>query len=148
MTRLAGFYRLSRGDKVRVLATAGLLLWIWVGISVIPFDRFRSVLVRVGDAGGAIMPGSPSNGQIARLVDVVDDNLPGHRTCLVRSLTTEVLLRTYDHSFHHRIGVDKTNDGDVKAHSWIEYEDEILIGHVEDMDRYEALPPLNDGENL
>jgi len=147
MSRITGFCQLSHGDKARALVAAALLLWIWAGITLFPFDRFRSVLVRVGDAGG-FLPGSPSIGRIARLVDVVDANLPGHRTCLVRSLTTEVLLRAYDHSFRHRIGVEKTTDGDVQAHSWIEYQDEVLIGQVEDMDRYEVLPPLNDGENL
>lgn len=148
MSRLTGFRRLSLGDKVRALVAATLLLCIWAGITVVPFDRFRAVLVRVGDAGRAIMPGSPSIGQIARLVDVVDVNLPGQRTCLVRSLTTEVLLRAYGHQFDHRIGVDKTTEGDVKAHSWIEHQNEVLIGQVEDLDRYEVLPPLNDGENL
>jgi hypothetical protein len=91
---------------------------------------------------GKLVIGSPAPERIAHTVDVTDRNLPGERKCLVRSLSTEVLLRVYDCHFTHRIGVDRTADGAVRAHSWIEHDGDVLIGQLDDLDAFEPLPPL------
>jgi hypothetical protein len=51
----------------------------------------------------------------------------------------------YGHEPTHRLGVDKDSEDGVKAHSWLEYDGEILVGDLPDLDRYEPLPPLESG---
>jgi len=147
MSRLNSFRSLPPGDQFRLTAAAGLLLVVWGGVVVVSFDRFRWFLVRLGNLCGRVIPGTPSARRVASAVAVADRHLPGDRTCLVRSLSTEVLLRIYDCEFTHRIGVDRTVDGTVRAHSWIEYDGDVLIGQLDDLDAFEPLPPLHSGSS-
>lgn len=147
MGRLSGFLAASVGDQARLLTAATLLLAVRVGVFVLPTERCRRLLVTPATACARFVPGSPSPARVARAVEVADRNLPGHRTCLMRSLTTEALLRLYDHEVDHRIGVDKTPDGEFEAHSWIEHDGEVLLGDLEDLSRFQPLPSLNGDES-
>lgn len=143
MSRVDQFAGLSRGDQLRLVAATGLLLVTWGGVIAFSFDRFRCGLLGAGRLGERVLPGTPDPERVARIVDVADRHVPGDRKCLVRSLVTETLLNAYGYEVDHRIGVDRaTNDG-IEAHSWIEYEGEILIGQLENIERFEPLPPLD-----
>lgn len=141
MSRIRVTLSLPLGDKIRLLAASVTLFAIWGGTGLFSFGRFRRALLRVGAVGASVVPGDPSPTRVAWAVDAADRHLPGDRTCLVRSLTAETLLRTYGYEPTHRIGVDRDDDT-VEAHSWIEYDDAVLIGHVEDLSKFEPLPPL------
>jgi hypothetical protein len=106
----------------------------------------RTSLLWIARRGRVLAPGDPSPRRIARTINVVDCRIPGHRTCLVRSMTCETLLGWHGHIPTHRLGVDPDSDDGFVAHSWLEYEGDILIGD-EDVDRYEPLPPLNRSED-
>jgi len=140
--RIRAFFSLCPNDQFRLITASCLLIVIWAGVFVVSFQRFRLVLVKIGILSESIMPGSPTPERVAKTVDTADRHLPGERTCLVRSLSTEVLLTSYNCAFTHRIGVDRTSGGQVHAHSWIEYNGKILIGQLEDMSGFEPLPPL------
>lgn len=146
MGRLRAFAAMSTGDRVRFLSATALLLAVRLSVVVVPFARLRVALVRIGDAAARVVPGSPRPARVAWAVDAADRNVPGDRSCLVRSLTTETLLRAYGHEPVHRIGVDRGDDGAVEAHSWIEYDGDVLIGQLDDLGRYEPLPPLAAGD--
>ncbi|MCU4743565.1 lasso peptide biosynthesis B2 protein [Halobacteria archaeon AArc-m2/3/4] len=148
MGRVARFLAVPVGDKARLLTAATLLLVVRVGIFVVSLSRCRRLLLTVAAIASRIVPGSPTPPRVARAVDVADTYLPGQRTCLMRSLTSETLHRLYGHEIDHRIGVDKTDDGTFEAHSWIEYDGEILIGDLEDLSRFEPLPSLNEADWL
>ncbi|WP_092664363.1 lasso peptide biosynthesis B2 protein [Halorientalis persicus] len=148
MPDLRAFLSLPLGDKVRLSLSVFLLLFIWGGVVVMSFNRFRKLLLKIGKAGSSVIPGSPSPGRVARSVDFADRSLPGDRTCLVRSLTAETLLRMYGYVPKHRIGVDKNEKGAVEAHSWIEYNGAILIGDLEDLSRFKPLPSLDEVGHL
>lgn len=66
----------------------------------------------------------------------------------MRSLTAEALLRLYAFTPDHRIGVTKEKETDMKAHSWLEIDDNVLIGNLEDLSRYEPLPSLQMWDQL
>lgn len=163
MGRLAGFLAVSMGGQFRLLLAAALLVTVRVGIVALSFDRCRRVLLVPAGIFSRIVPGAPSPPRIAWAVDAADRSIPGHRTCLMRSLSAEVLHVLYDHDVIHRIGVDANPPDDAspshrqsspaitppagidfEAHSWIEYDGEVIIGHLEDLSRFEPLPPLND----
>lgn len=139
VARLRG---LSVGDYPRLATAVCLLLAIDLAVVVLPFARLRETLVRSASLLGRLVPGAPSAARIVWAVEVADGTVPGHRTCLVRSLSAEVLLLLYDIRPAHRIGVHP-EDG-LEAHSWLEIDGEIVIGDLEDLSRYEPLPPLDD----
>jgi len=130
---------LTVGDFARLGTASVLLLCCWGGV-VVSFARLRAALLWAADKAG--VPGSPSPSRIVWAVHVVDQRLPGERKCLVRSLTAEVLLHLYGFSPTHRIGVDRTTEGDIQAHSWLVWNDDVLIGQLPDLDSFEELPPL------
>ncbi|ELZ30327.1 hypothetical protein C475_01292 [Halosimplex carlsbadense 2-9-1] len=146
MERVRKFVSAPPGDRLRLAVASGLLVVISGGLLAVSFDRLRWVLAGAGDLGARFVPGTPTAGQVVAAVDVADSWLPGSRTCLVRSLTAEVLLRTYGHSFEHRIGVDRDEADSVRAHSWIESGDEVLIGDVDNLEEYEPLPAISAGD--
>jgi hypothetical protein len=143
MGRIGGFLSVSLGDKFRLLSSTILLPAVSVGIGFLSFSRVRALLLWVAAVGRPLIPGTPTPGRIVWTVEVADDHLPGDRTCLVRSLTGEMLLCLYDFHPEHRIGVAKDADGTVEAHSWLEHEGRILIGELDDLTRYEPLPSLD-----
>lgn len=161
MGRLAGFIAIPIGDKGRVVTAALLLLVVRVGIFVVSFARFRRAVLAPAGALSRIVPGSPSPARVAWAVEVTDRTLPGERTCLMRSMTSETIHRLYGHDVVHRIGVDPdgeggggagpgpgAGDGTFMAHSWIEHDGEVLVGDLEDLSRFEPLPPLDGSDGL
>lgn len=146
MGKLRTFLSYPLGTQVRLIAGACLLLVLPVALRLVSFSCLRETLLSIATGAGHVHIDDPQAVHVARTVAVADRALPGSRKCLTRSLTTEFLLRVYGYSPTHRIGVDKEPDGTVKAHSWIEHEGRILIGDLEDLNRYEPLPPLDGGD--
>ena len=140
---VVGFFSGSTAEKARYLLTATLLATLPAILLIAPFSAVRRVLTRGTNVLKPLVTASPSAHEITGVVERTDWHLPGERKCLVRSLTTETLLRLYGYTPSHRIGVDKEADGEIKAHSWIEYDGEILIGDLENLSRYQRLPPLD-----
>jgi hypothetical protein len=144
MKRIMTLLSLSPGDQFRLFSAALLLLIVPAAIGVLPFSRVRYALLRSAALATPIVPGAPGPTRLTWAVSVADHHLPGSRSCLVRSLASEALLRLYGHTPAHRIGVDPDADDGFMAHSWLEYEGDVLIGDVEQLSQYEALPPLDD----
>jgi len=150
MHRVKQFVAAPLSDKVRLVSVSVLLLTLHIALVVFSLSEVRAVLVRGSDFAADGLPGDPTPSRLARTVDVADHHLPGDRTCLVRSVTAETLLRLYGHRPEHRIGVMKDEDGGggIRAHSWIELDGEILIGELEDLSEYSRLPSLDHGGEL
>ncbi|RQH01242.1 lasso peptide biosynthesis B2 protein [Natrarchaeobius oligotrophus] len=159
MGRVYGFLRISSGDKFRALLAAALLVAVRFSFVLVSFASCRRVLIGTTARLSPIVPGSPPPARVAWAVDATDRNLPGSRTCLMRSLTSEAIHRLYDHDVVHQIGVDPIGDerpdglepagtpnGGFEAHSWIECEGEVILGDLGDLSRFEPLPPLNGTE--
>lgn len=140
VSRLRG---LSPGDYARLLAASGLLVYARVGLAVWSLTGVRGMLLWLTSFVSGTVPGSPAPARVTGAVAAADKYLPGSRTCLMRSVTSETLLRLYGYAPTHRIGVDKGDD-DFEAHSWIEYDGEVLIGGQGDLSRFETLTALNE----
>lgn len=142
------FLSSSPGDQARLSASAVLLVALSAGFAVGSFSRIRRYLLWVCDTISPIVLGNPTAGRVASAVDVADRLVPGDRTCLMRSLTAEALLRLYAYTPEHRIGVTKETDDEMKAHSWLELQGDVLIGGLEDLSQYQPLPSLEMGDQL
>ncbi|WP_164471779.1 lasso peptide biosynthesis B2 protein [Halosimplex salinum] len=144
MGTVARLRALSRGDYLRLFAASGLLVVARVGLSLWSLHGLRTLLVRV--ARRVTVPGSPTPLRVAWAVSTADRRLPGSRTCLMRSVATETLLRLYGYTPTHRLGVDREGSDSIEAHSWIELDGDVLIGGQPDLSRFDTLPPLNERE--
>lgn len=142
------FLSSSPGDQARLSAATVLLIMISIGFVVGSFSRIRRYLLWSCDTISSVVPGSPTPARVVSAVDVADRLIPGERTCLMRSLTAEALLRLYAFTPEHRIGVAKESGDDMKAHSWLELRGDVLIGDLEDLSQYKPLPSLEMGDQI
>lgn len=141
--KLRTFARYGAGDQARLLAAAVLLAVVHGTVALVSFDWLRRALGGVAVAG-SVVPGDPRPVRVAWAVKVADRHVPGERKCLHRSLTAETIHRVYGHDVAHCIGVDPTDESGFKAHSWIEYDGDVLVGDLPDFDRYEPLGSLDE----
>jgi len=143
MSRISAFLSAKPGDQFRLLIASALLLSLPFIFPIGSFARIRRVMLRVSERGEWIVQGTPKYSRVVLAVKVADSQLPGSRTCLVRSSTAEVLLRLYGFTPEHRIGVAKEDSGEISAHSWLKLDGEVIIGELDDLPRFDPLPSLD-----
>jgi hypothetical protein len=143
MGRVSAFLSVRLGDQFRLLLAAALLLALPVVFFVGTFAQIRRRLVRLSERVARFVPGTPTYTRVVSAVKVADSRFPGNRKCLTRSSAAEVLLRLYGFAPDHRIGVAKEDDGEIEAHSWLEFDDDVIIGDLEDLGRFDPLPSLD-----
>ena len=59
--------------------------------------------------------------------------------CLVKALTTQLLLNRFGYPHQLRIGVAKGATSGIEAHAWIECEGKVLMGAAYDLNRFKPL---------
>lgn len=126
---------------VCLVGVALLVVLIHIGTRTLPFGTLRKaqqILLRwrFHKTSGTSVE------NIARWIIYVERWLPGNRTCLTQALATETLLWWYGHSPKLYIGVDRDTTGGIEAHSWVQNEGEIIIGHVPGLQDYTSFQPL------
>ncbi|MBE9065714.1 lasso peptide biosynthesis B2 protein [Leptolyngbya cf. ectocarpi LEGE 11479] len=70
-------------------------------------------------------------------VTVASCYTPHGAKCLAKALTTQLLLTRYGYTHQLHIGV--AMDGAFEAHAWIEYEDRVIMGGLQDLSRFQSL---------
>jgi hypothetical protein len=65
-------------------------------------------------------------------------------TCLPQALTTRVMLERRGIPNELVIGVTKAGTGTLEAHAWIEVDDRVIVGHLNDLSRFHRMPELPD----
>jgi len=143
---LSRYRSLTVGDVGRLSVATGLLAILRVSFVVLSFAPTRDRLLEVVSRLAPAIPGTPSPRRVVWAVEVADRRLPGSRTCLMRSLSAEALVRLYGYDPAHRIGVDPGSNDGFAAHSWLEWDGTIIIGDLADLSKYEPLPPLDEYE--
>jgi len=63
-------------------------------------------------------------------------------TCLTQALATQVLLGRCGHPASLRIGVARSERGQLQAHAWVESQGRIVFGGLKNLSHYTPLPPL------
>ncbi len=143
MGRIFSFLSTRLGDQFRLLFAAALLVLLPILFQVGTFARIRRRLVRLSERVARFVPGTPTHTRVVSAVEVADRHLPGDRKCLTRSSAAEVFLCLYGFAPDHRIGVTKEDDGEIAAHSWLELDNEVIIGDLNDLARFDPLPSLD-----
>ncbi len=61
-------------------------------------------------------------------------------TCLSKSLAGQILLAQHDYRTELHVGVAKDNMQRLEAHSWLTKDGEIILGYLEDINRFQEFP--------
>ena len=140
MKQLSKFLGLPRSERRLLLNAAFLLGAIRVGLWLLPFQTLRRLLARIY-ATRTQLQKRVSVGRVVWAVEVVSWYMPGVK-CLARALATQMLLNQHGHPAHLRIGVARSETGQLQAHAWVESQGRIVSGGLRDLWRYTPLPPL------
>lgn len=78
----------------------------------------------------------------SRILWAIDTVNPfvSHATCFPRALTAKTLLAQAGFESTLRIGITKSLEGKLEAHAWLERDGQVIIGDLEDLQRYTLLP--------
>jgi hypothetical protein len=119
----------SRSSVEWVLAARALvsMATIVVAMRLLPYNKWRGLAV----ASGRVRRSDPSvvsAQQVVRAMESASRFVPGGANCLVRALTTRMLMARYCMSSTLRMGVAKTLDGYLEGHAWLEYQGAVLVG--------------------
>lgn len=143
MDRLRRFLRRPAQERTLFVKALLMLGLVRVGLWLFPFQTLRRFLDRFArtptDQHSA--DGSSLN-QVIWAVEAASRYVPGTRTCLVQALVARVLLVRRGHAVRLRIGVTKSEEGQLEAHAWVEGEDGIVIGGEDSLSRFTPLPYL------
>jgi hypothetical protein len=148
MRKLHKFLWLSNSDRQLLLNTFILLGLVRLGLWLLPFQRLRQLLTKLGRSPLQYQQGQQIQlSKIVWAVNLSSRYLPGKVKCLARALTTQVIMTRHGFSPQLRIGVAKGETGKLEAHAWIESQGKIVIGYLKDLSRFTPLPSL-EGERL
>jgi hypothetical protein len=139
---LARFLALPAPELRLIVASAGRLAAIRVGLWVLPFRWIHGAVRRREDH--ARTPGRrpiPHPERVVWAVGVAGRLVP-RATCLVRALAAQGLLARHGHASQLRLGVTRGTGPAFEAHAWLEHDGRVLIGGPVD-GRYVPLPALD-----
>ncbi len=77
--------------------------------------------------------------KIARMVSLAGRRSPWRTTCLRQALGLWFLLARRGIATELRLGVEKSVEGDLAAHAWVEHDGQVLIGGEYVQHRYMVL---------
>ena len=107
-----------------------LLCAIRVSLSVVPLTVVLQGLRRLPRHNGA--SGDDATIRLVTwVVNIASRKISATNTCLVRAIAAFVFLAR--RGFHLRmvVGVERTGEGPLRAHAWLDYEGRIILGGAE-----------------
>lgn len=140
MNRLSKLAALRPGDR-QLLAMAGMtVLAVRVALWLIPYGRTREFLKRSSQKAKRTQEPRESPDRVAWAVRTSSKAVP-KASCLTQALAAELLLARRGHDSELRIGVARGEGGRFEAHAWLEANGEIVIGALDDLERFTPLGP-------
>ena len=112
---------------------------IRLGTEFFPFSTVKRLLEKLKPISGGFKKYF-SEEELVRSVTVVSRYIP-EATCLAQALTTQFLLQQAGYQACLPIGVTEAEEGNRKAHAWVESHGRILIGGF-DINKYTHLLAL------
>jgi hypothetical protein len=137
--RIHKFLKLSWRDQLLLLYAVFVVAAVTLGLWVLPWPALQSQLLKLTNwcsRFGTIQ--RPPAEHIAWAVKVAGSLIP-KATCLPQALAAQLLLNQNAYSAELKIGVVRNEAGKLGAHAWVTSEGNILIGSVQDLDRFVPL---------
>jgi hypothetical protein len=138
--QLFKLFQLKKIELQLLLESYLLLSSIRLGLWLLPFGKLQKILNKISSPRKLAV-----RVQIKQIITAINRSSrysPGDVKCLARALTTEFLLNVYGYFPQLRIGIIKGEQGKLEAHAWVEEQEKIVIGYLQDLDKFTVLPSL------
>jgi len=127
-----------------------MLTQIRVALRIHPFKRVQQRYARRTQPKTSAPTPRPRNTQAraiaqARAIGIAvrrSSRLLPAATCLPQALTTRVMLERRGIPNELLFGVAKSDAGALEAHAWVEVDDEVVVGRLRDLARFQRMPEL------
>lgn len=139
MKRIRKFLLLSQADKLLLLQSTFVVVFITVGLRIFPWLRLQRLLLKLADWQPHFwVSNRPSANRIAWGVRASSHYVP-KATCLPQALAAQYLLARSAYPADLQIGVARDKHGKLEAHAWVISENQIIIGNVRNVDQFVSL---------
>jgi hypothetical protein len=139
MKTLTMLRTLSPADRSLILESSSLLLFIGVGLRLLPFATLRRLL----DKYSSLVPRATGveDTRVVWAVRAASRRMPFRMTCLVEALAAEAMLRQRGYECNLRLGVCRPGSPSksLRAHAWVERKGMVVLGELEELPDYAVL---------
>lgn len=143
MKQLLKFWQLPSRDRQILINAFILLVLVRLGLLFLPFQRLHQLLTRISHVKPkSHILASPTIDNIVKAVNISTRYMPGGSKCLARAFTTQVLMSRWGYIPQLKIGVTKGEQGQLKAHAWVESQGRVVIGNLSNLSDFIAFPSL------
>jgi len=131
MSLVHKWVRLSSEERRFAFQAWMTALLVRAGLWFLPFAIFRRLAEKAAQETHATDSRfSIPLAHLCRLITAVSRRIP-NATCLVTAFTAFILLRRQGYPANVRLGVTRDDRALLKAHAWVELNDQILVGRQE-----------------
>jgi hypothetical protein len=126
-------------QKKKLLCQSFFLVWmIRICLWVISYKKLSDWLFRFNSKGSSQDGKWEVIKEVSNAVRLVSRFVPS-ATCLIQALAVRTLLRLRGQNSKLQIGVTRDENQKFLAHAWIEVEGRVVIGGIDDLNRYSVL---------
>ena len=116
-----------------LLAAVVVVVAVRVALWVLPSPLILAVTRRLCTGRERVIRAThTSPGQIAWAVEAASRRIP-HASCLTQALATQLLLGFFGYGSRICLGVGRSEEGEFRAHVWVERDGRVLIGGAESL---------------
>ncbi|QLE49069.1 lasso peptide biosynthesis B2 protein [Nostoc sp. C057] len=139
MKYLSKFIKLNSQKKQLLINTFIVLTLVRLGLWLLSFKTLHQLLLRLSNAKLKYQEKHHiSIETIIWAVEVSSHYMLGVK-CLARALTCQVFMSRHGYTSNLCIGVAKGQEGELKAHAWLENQGQVVIGDVADLPNFSQL---------
>ncbi|GAX39658.1 hypothetical protein NIES4075_06140 [Tolypothrix sp. NIES-4075] len=139
MKHLSKFIKLAYQEKKLLINTFFLLILVRLGLWLLSFKTLQQLLSSISNAKPKCQEKDHiSIDKIIWAVEVSSHYMPGVK-CLARALTCQLFMSRHGYTSNLCIGVAKGQEGELKAHAWLENQGQVVIGDVADLSNFSQL---------
>jgi len=131
-------FRYSKADWLLLLVCMCLLAGIRLSLWVLPFQTLRRMTHTAGHLFASTRPArNQPMDRIVWAITVASRYVP-RASCLTQALAAQVLLQRHGVATDLRIGLARSEQGQLQGHAWLEHNNQVIIGNS-DLQRFTRL---------
>ncbi|AFZ26451.1 hypothetical protein Cylst_4359 [Cylindrospermum stagnale PCC 7417] len=139
MNNLSKLLGLDSQKRQLLISTFVLLLLVRLGLFLLSFKTLQKLLSSISNAKPKCQEKHHiSIDKIIWAVEVSSHYMPGVK-CLARALTCQFFMSRHGYTSNLCIGVAKGEQGELKAHAWLENQGQVVIGNVTNLSNFSQL---------
>jgi hypothetical protein len=132
------FLELSAADRWLLVQAACILATVKLALRCLPLRVTRRALAYLGRKPASTPPEVQE--RAIRAVSTASGLVPGGGNCFARALTLQTLLARRGVATEVHIGFARAQGGAVEGHAWLTHEGHVIMGNLDDLERFESAP--------